>query len=281
MLLDRFRAGLVPQERSRRWIFISAAFHVVLIAFLLTLKPAPRTVVQFIELEEGGRAVALPGVPAPARGTPADRRPVPPVAFKRPATPVTSDVPTAPPRGIAFESSRLDSLPAYTQVPLEPRYGDGRLWVRVSDVLAGNLPAKREAREMPSHIALVDSALAEKIRTYLDTVPPDSFATYPGPKAWTTEIAGQPWGLDGKWIYLGPIKIPATILALLPLPSGNYDLAQRNLQLQAMRDDIMQAAWRAQSAEEFKRYVKELRARKELEHQQRIPPPPPKDTLIP
>lgn len=132
-------------------------------------------------------------------------------------------------------------------------------------------------------MALVDSALAEKIRSYMDTVPPDSFATREAPK-WTTEIAGQTWGLDGKWIYLGPIKLPATVLALLPLPSGNYDLAQRNIQLQRMREDLMDAAGRAANAVEFKRYVKELRERKEKEHQQRIPPAPPptpRDTLIP
>lgn len=266
MQLGRLGGGLVPRERSRRWIFVSAAIHIVVIAILWTFKQAPRPVVQLIQLDDGGRAATMPTYQAPARSSRAS-----PVTAGRPAAPAPAAVPFEVPSQIIAQVTP-DSLPIDTHGTLEPRYEDGRLWVRVSDVTAGNLPAKRDVKEMPNHVARVDSALAEKIRSYLDTVPPDSFATRPGPKAWTTEIAGQPWGLDGKWIYLGPIKIPTAILALLPLPAGNYDLAQRNMQLQAMREDIMQAAQRAQSAEEFKKYVKELRERKDVEHQQRIPP---------
>jgi len=275
MQLGRLGGGLVPQERSRRWVLVSAAIHIVVITIVWTFKQAPRPVIQLIQLDDGGRAATMPTYQAPARLSRAS-----PATAGRPAAPAAADVPFEVPSQIIAQVNP-DSLPIDTHGALEPRYEDGRLWVRVSDVLAGNLPAKRDVKEMPNHVARVDSALAEKIRSYLDTVPPDSFATRPGPKAWTTEVAGQTWGLDGKWIYLGPIKIPTTILALLPLPSGNYDLAQRNMQLQLMREDLMQAAQRAQNAEEFKKYVKELRERKDVEHQQRIPPPSPKDTLIP
>lgn len=262
---------------------VSAAIHVVVIGLLLSLKAPPRPTITYIDLDDGSE----PAAPAqvyrePVRGGPVGGlRLVEPPPKPRAAEPVIAvaipdgSAPAAPLRPV------LDRLPADGHAAIEPRYGDGRVWVRVSDVLAGNLPAKREAKEMPNHVARVDSALADKIRLYMDTVPPDSFAVRQAPK-WTTEIAGQTWGIDGKWIYLGPIKLPAAVLALLPLPSGNYELAQRNAQLQRMREDLMDAAWRAQSAVEFKRYVKELRERKEAEHQQRIPPDTTKRTpLIP
>jgi hypothetical protein len=116
--------------------------------------------------------------------------------------------------------------------------------------------------------------MAQRIRAYLDTVPPDSFATRSAPK-WTTQIAGQTWGIDGKWIYIAGMKIPTAILAMLPIPKdavGNYDGQQQAKRLAAQRQDIMEAAARMTNAVEFRKYVKELRERKEMEHQARTPP---------
>lgn len=255
---------------------VSGVVHVLVIGLMLsTMRAKPQPKVTYIDLTDGDEALAtVPVYREPVHGIP--------VAGPRPTEPAPAPAPppAAPAVAMVIPDGRapaaplrpaVDTMPAAGHAAIEPRYGDGRLWVRVTDVLNGNLPAKREAKEMPNHVARVDSALAEKIRTYMDTVPPDSFSVRQAPK-WTTEIAGQTWGIDGKWIYLGPIKLPTAVLALLPLPSGNYELAQRNAQLQRMREDLMQAAFRAQSAVEFKRYVKELRERKEAEHQQRIPP---------
>jgi len=47
------------------------------------------------------------------------------------------------------------------------------------------------------------------------------------------------------------------------LPQGNFDESLRERELQYMSDDIMQAARRAQTMEDFRRYVREERA----EHQ--------------
>jgi hypothetical protein len=111
-------------------------------------------------------------------------------------------------------------------------------------------------------------------------MPPDSFALPEAPK-WTTEIDGKTWGIDGRWIYLGDLKLPAALLALLPIPEGgyNYDQSKAARDLQRMREDILQAAQRAATAEEFNRYVKELRQRKdrEREEKRRVR----RDTIIP
>jgi hypothetical protein len=56
-------------------------------------------------------------------------------------------------------------------------------------------------------------------------------------------------------------------LALLGnlFPQGNFDESMRARQLQYMREDLLQAAARAQSFQQFRRYVRELRERKQAE----------------
>ena len=88
---------------------------------------------------------------------------------------------------------------------------------------------------------------------------------------WTT--GGTPdnptWGLDSAYIHVAGIKIPTPVLAALGFlkgfPQGNLDEEMHARQLDYMRQDILQAADRAQSLQEFKRYVRELRARTQAE----------------
>ena len=125
------------------------------------------------------------------------------------------------------------------------------------------------------HVALSDSGITAGIQAFLDTAAPDPFAVAT-PKPWTTEIDGQKWGVDRSWIYLGGLKLPTAILALLPLPQGNYDAAKHNADLMQIRADIIQAARRAESAAEFRKYVNETRKRRDAEREakknQKIPP---------
>jgi hypothetical protein len=91
------------------------------------------------------------------------------------------------------------------------------------------------------------------------------------PPSWTVRGEdGKPtWGLDASGLYVAGIKIPTVALALLGslLPPGNYDEAVRQRHLADMRSDLMQAAARAQNLEQFRRYVHELRARKQAERE--------------
>ena len=89
---------------------------------------------------------------------------------------------------------------------------------------------------------------------------------------WTTDVAGTKFGIDSQYIHVAGIKIPTVALALLNLlpkwdqmTMGNFDETMRARQLQYMREDIMQAAARAQSFQQFRRYVRELRERKQAE----------------
>jgi hypothetical protein len=105
---------------------------------------------------------------------------------------------------------------------------------------------------------------------------------------WTTNVAGSKFGLDSKFIYIAGLKIPAAVLALLPLPQGNIDQARAYNHLMDLRADIERAARRADNMEEFKRVIGEIRDRKQRERDfQRAqretppPPPPPDDALTP
>jgi hypothetical protein len=275
--------------RSRLWFVLSTVFHVLAIAGLILLfRPHPPRTITYIDL--GGPEEQMPAYQGPANGGPAGGRT--PAARPRQA-PAILEAPTVA-VGVPLAKDTVtvvlsngeedtDTLPADTHRQLGPQFGDGRLWVRPGEAAAGRVPARNAVDSMPMHVARIDSALAEKIRSYIDTVPPDSFAIRAAPK-WTTQIAGKTWGIDGKWIYLGGMKIPTAVLALLPLPqqaAGSYDLAQREARLEAMRRDIIEAARRAADAVEFKKYVKELRERKEAEHRQREEPQPPPPVVNP
>jgi hypothetical protein len=86
--------------------------------------------------------------------------------------------------------------------------------------------------------------------------------------AWTVGGGEAPtWGIDSQWIYLGDIKIPTPVLALIGglLPAGNYDESVRSRQLAEMRQDLLQSAWRAQTFRDFQRYVRETRERRQKE----------------
>lgn len=174
-----------------------------------------------------------------------------------------------------------DSAPTMVYVPpsnelgvgpgrrrLGAELGDGRVWVRPLDAIAAAIAGAGEGGEdsldARTHVARIDSAITARITAFLDTLGPDSMAT-PVPKPWVTEIAGQKWGIDQGWIYLGNLKLPSAILALLPLPQGNYEQAQKAAEMQRIRLDILQAARRAESAEQFKKYVKETRERRDAE----------------
>lgn len=292
-----------PETRSVRWRrgVVGTAFSLVahvgvfLVLLAIATEPPRSRQIMLIPMEVGspdnrvtpylmpapaGRPAAVPrtqattglGAQVLPEPQPATRPSVPEVAqtLERPLG-VDSAVPAilVPPR---VTTRRL----------LRPGYGDGRLWVPPIDVLqlGRPLPAAEPAvgPEGPHTVAQLDSTVTARLRAFLDTLPRDSFAPGPAP-SWTTEISGRTWGIDGKWIYLGGLKLPAALLALLPFPQGNIDQSRAANELMRYREDIMQAAQRAHTAAEFKRYVNELRKRKDQEREARRKAA--RDTVIP
>jgi hypothetical protein len=157
----------------------------------------------------------------------------------------------------------LPSLPA---LPSGPRFGDGSLWVSPRPALpaavAGAIYGEPEAK---------DSIVVRRLRAIVDSlnILVDSAQRERQLPTWTTEVAGTTFGIDSQYIHVAGIRIPTAALALLPitLPQGNYGELERAEQLRDMREDIMRSAQRAQTLEDFRRYVKELRARKQAERE--------------
>jgi hypothetical protein len=185
-------------------------------------------------------------------------RPLPDAAIPDTAPPVPAPV-GKPDTTLAASPTNIGP-----HIVTPPQVGDGRLWVvprpaLPSDV-ADALYEPHEAR---------DTTVVRRLRAMVDSlnVVIDQEQRSHQRPTWTTEVAGQVFGIDSQFIHVAGIKIPTAALALLPisLPQGNYDEQRRARQLDEMREDIMQAARRTETLQLFKQYVKDIRARKQAE----------------
>lgn len=213
---------------------------------------------------EGQAGRGASPAPAPSRPEP---EPEQRVVVRRPLEPEpervdTGAAPAAPRRRAAIGR-------------IGPGLAEGRLWVRPLPLppreLAERLSQKR-------HVELVDSAVQAIVQSYLDSIAADPSTRHAGLPSWTTNLAGKKFGLDSSNIYIAGLKIPAAVLALLPIPAGNIDQNRAYNHLMEMRTDLQQAAQRAQNLEEFKEMIRAMRLRKEREEEfkrnQRTAPPP-------
>lgn len=276
--------------RRRRWsiwaILLSAAINaLILIPRVAPWLPPSRLPPSIIVLvppgSEGERAVEMrfqePGGAAKkgrAAGITPREEPQPaPTPEPEQPTPQVLDTVSAVPRAPAESLATPTPTPGSPYVRIGPARGEGKLWVR---------PLPASPRELAqtltrSHIELVDSAVSAIVTAYIDSVL--SAPSEPGarPPSWTTQIFGKTFGIDSKYIYLGGLKIPSAVLALLPIKGGaqTMEFSQAN-RLALIRQDLATAAQRAQTMEDFKRAVRELRAERErlheLEKNQRLKP---------
>lgn len=184
----------------------------------------------------------------------------------RPAPAVQAPVPGPTPIPVGVPDSALAANPPSVgpRLVLPPQPGDGRLWVSPRPALptevAEALYGEREAR---------DSVAVRRLRVMVDSLNEllDAEQRERQRPTWTAEVEGVKFGIDSQYIHVAGIKIPTAALALLPisLPQGNYDEALRARHLQDMRDDLLRSARRAGTLQQFKQYVRELRARKQAE----------------
>jgi hypothetical protein len=178
--------------------------------------------------------------------------------------------PPAPPPAVTPPVDTGVTMPAYDPnagrlVPA-PQVGDGRLWVSprpplpaaVAEALYGDTTGRR-AVAIERLRAMVDS-----LNQVLDVMQRERQRP-----SWTVggENGSPKFGIDSQFIHIAGIKIPTAALALLGnlLPQGNFDEGMRARQLNDMRADLLRAADRAQSFQDFRRYVRELRERKQAE----------------
>ncbi len=204
-----------------------------------------------------GRTSTFAGTDAPPAAAP------PPVPANRAVTtpPAAAPVPPAVDTGTGRPGSSRR---------IAPQLANGKLWVEPM-----LLPPKElAARLRRSHAELVDSAVASLIQAFLDSIAADPSSRGMALPNWTTTLAGKKFGLDSRNIYVAGLKIPAAVLALLPLPHGNESQAfDRSGWLYA---DLRAASARAANVEDFKHAIRDIRERKESEREfarnQRLPP---------
>lgn len=160
-------------------------------------------------------------------------------------------------------------LPAYdpdARLVPAPRVGDGRLWVSPRPGLPASV-----AETLYGDTTARDAAVVGRLRAMVDSLNQviDLAQRERQRPTWTVggEEGTPKFGIDSQFIHVAGIKIPTTALAFLGslLPQGNYDEGLRARQLQEMRADLLRAADRAQSFRDFRRYVRELRERKQAE----------------
>ena len=203
------------------------------------------------------------------RGTsevPASRRGAARVRVTRPVLPTAPEAVTVLPRpetrALPTDSGRRPAAVTWAS-RIGPGLAEGRLWVRPLP-----LPPRDLAQRLTQTKAqLLDSAVSAIVQAYLDSIASEPASKNVGLPSWTTEIAGKKFGIDSKNIYVAGLKIPAAVLALLPISVGNIDQNRAYNHLMDLRADLLYAAQRAQTLEEFKQVIREIRLRKEHERE--------------
>jgi hypothetical protein len=274
--------------RAPRWPAVAIVASVLVHSLLLfgwiegrePVRPhRPGALIVLLPPAEGPAEVTMPfRVPHPigreGSGT-VGARPERPALPRRAET--VAALPEPEPRPPRVRADTGTAPPARRRVEvglIGPGLAQGRLWVRPLP-----LPPKELARRLTkNHAELVDSAVTAIVQAYLDSIALDPAARNAALPSWTKEIAGKKFGIDSKNIYIAGLKIPAAVLALLPIPAGNIDQNRAYNHLMDMRADLQYAAQRSANMEEFKETIREIRKRKEREEEfqgnQRTAPPP-------
>lgn len=142
---------------------------------------------------------------------------------------------------------------------VQPRYADPRLWGAPGEVAAApKTPAQR-----------LDSVITADITAHNDSIRIAQGNAGRKPGDWTFEHNGQKYGIDSKYIRLGPVSIPTAILAMLPLNvTANPTVNDREKTLSARHDEIFAQAQRGINEADFQKAVREIRERKDRERRE-------------
>ena len=267
------RFVLPPARRARaRDVAVSVLGHAVLALLLLRAYRGWQSgefqqAFGFVVNIPAG-AVTVVNVPPPPPPPPA--RHLAPLVVPRP------DVPDAP--GQVAETGETPPAPAGEAGGVEggvpggqvggilgigPYAGDARVWVRPMYLPEGGgrpIVMDSVVRGRLLAMATIADSLAQV----------DSLGLRGNPYAadWTFTRGGQTYGMDGQWFYLGPIRIPTALLALVPFPQGNIDQARQNSRLMQMRADLLRAAARSEAEDDFRRAVQQIRERRDRERRE-------------
>lgn len=262
-------------QRRRRAFAVTVSLAVHSLLFLVVIQgrlpKVPDRVPQFIALPEPGPEQERTSpvryyVPRLEQGQGTRPRPLPPVR------PLPTDTARAPVNIAETPPPDSAAIPRTPAGRIGPALGDGRLWVRPLP-----LPPRALAQRLQqTHEELVDSAVNAIVQQYLDSIAREPGADRVRLPDWTAEVAGSKFGLDSRNIYIAGLKIPAAVLALLPIPASGNQQNALNHNGEWIAEDLRRAAQRSTSLDDFKRAVRSLRIekqrQKDLERAQREQP---------
>jgi hypothetical protein len=237
--------------RRGGWFIVSAALHALVVVLLLQAILSPRSF--FRPNTPPQRFVpenityVIPAADPPAA---APRLETPPPAISRPpvrdmpSAPVIIP-PTLPPPdsggGVVDIGVRGAATPPGAIGPpaVQPDFSN-------SAIFGGPPALHRGIVEPPARTGLagiqydLDSAYRRLV---------DSASKVGDPTDWTVGEGKGKVGLDSKWIYLGPVKLPSMLLALIPLNvQANPNLRENQRTLGAMASEIRERGGRDASA---------------------------------
>jgi len=221
--------------------------------------PLPVERIGFLALPQHPNEPSTPGQRG-GNGRPESKHPAPPIV-------APSSVPKSVSRAPATSSEDVDNDPGTGPLiggggamrGVQPRYHDPRLWGTPGDVVTAPKTAAQQ----------LDSVIAGDVGAYNDSMRVAN-GNQRDPTDWTVTRGGQKYGVDRKFIRLGPISIPTAVLAMLPLNvTGNPMTMQRERANAAMHDDIFQHAQGAMNEMDFQKAVRSIRIRKDRERQER------------
>ena len=258
-----FELRRVARLQARATWLASAILHVAVIVLAVTVSGPARTRMTFINLTPP--AVATGPVLPPYGGSERGRGPSGELGHPVPVAPVERAAPA--PVGKVDSTLAVSSAAVGPHIIAPPRLADSRVWVTPRPAL----PAEVAEVLYNNHDSVPrQSVVVRRLRAMVDSMNRiiDIEQREHRLPSWTTDVVGTKFGMDSSGIYVAGVKIPTPVLALLGnlVPQGNFDEAMRGRQLADMRADMVQAARRAETLREFRQYVRELRDRKQGEH---------------
>lgn len=252
-----------PVARRRRWPVFLVSLGVHSLLFFVVIKGSPPRLLPRRSLV----MISIP-TPEPVRTTPTpfyvplvERGQGRALVLLRPVRPLPERIEVRPVEPVLSEPPDTGGVARSPAGRIGPGLGTGRLWVRPLPLP----PRELAARLRPSRQQLLDSAVTAIVQGYLDSIAREPGADQVQLPDWTAEVAGTKFGLDSRNIYIAGLKIPAAVLALLPIPSGGNQQRALDHNGAWIAEDLRRAAQRATTLDEFKQAVRELRERKKYE----------------
>lgn len=259
------------ERRSRRWIVVSIAAHVLIVATLaqIMFRYPLGQLLGIAEPEVAQEKLHYIALPKPPTEHSAGSRATTPAPSAAPAAlPTPSSIPSNLPALVPLDSARALAAGGVGSgfgvtgsglaTGLVPREPDSRI-----DLSTG--PIIRSPRTVSED---VDSIVRLAIGIYRDSLAIAAAQRKPGD--WTFKGKdGQTWGVDQKYIYIGKYRIPTALLALLPLNTAGGGSPIEARTAAYIRRDVLENSQRAISEDEFRDAVKRIRERKEREKRQK------------